>query len=79
MRQLGIALEALERKGASLKLRGNFMVFLELQWKAWGSSPVVMVTSANLSFCLREVKSPFELQEGVRDCPPDAAGENYSH
>ena len=55
------------------------MVFLELRWKAWGSSPVAMVTSANLSFCLREVKSPFELQGGVRDCPPDAAGENYSH
>ena len=55
------------------------MVFLELRWKAWGSSPVAMVTSANLSFCLREVKSPFELQGGVRDCSPDAAGENYSH
>ena len=55
------------------------MVFLELQWKAWGSSPVATVTSANLSFCLREVKSPFELQGGVRDCPPGAAGENYSH
>ena len=35
-----------------------------------------MVTSRNLFCCLREVKFPFELQGGVRDCPRGTAGEN---
>ena len=38
------------------------MVYLELWREAWGSSLVVMATSGNLSCCLREVSSPFELQ-----------------
>ena len=42
------------------------MVFIELQREPWGSSQVRMGTSGNISCCLWEVKSPFELRGGVR-------------
>ena len=42
------------------------MVFIELQRESWGSSQVGMETSWNISCCLWEVKSPFELHGGAR-------------
>ena len=55
---------------------GNIMVFLELRQEACGSSRVVMGTSGNLSCCLREVKSPFELPGGAWDCSRVTAGDS---
>ena len=43
------------------RLRLYLMTFLELRPEAWGSSRVATGTSGNLSYCLREVMSPFEL------------------
>ena len=43
------------------------MDFLELWGEAWDSSADTPGNSGSLLFCLREVKSPFELQGGVRD------------
>ena len=52
------------------------MVSLELRWEAWGSSPGTTGKSGSLSCCLREVKSPFELQGQARECSVVTAGES---
>ena len=62
---LGIPLESLQGIGHHLALRGDLVGFLQLQQEALGSSQVVMWTSGNLSCCLREVESPYELQVGA--------------
>ena len=49
---------------------------LELRQEAWDSSPVTTGYSGSLSCCLREVKSPFELRGGARDCSGVTAGES---
>ena len=62
--------------GPHLTLRGDFVVFFELWHEALDSFRVVTGTSGNLSSCLREVKSPLELQCGVRVCSPGTARES---
>ena len=51
---------------------------LELRQETLSSSQVVTGTSGNLSCCLREAKSPFELQEGVWDCSRVTSGNQPS-
>ena len=62
--------------GPHLELRGNLVVFLELQWEAWGSSAGTTRSSGSLLCCLREVKSPFELRRLARECSGVMAGES---
>ena len=54
------------------------MDFLELWGEAWDSSADTPGNSGSLLFCLREVKSPFELQGGVRDFSPVMTGNSGS-
>ena len=46
-----------------------------LRQEAMGSLGVAMGPSGNLLCCLREVKSPFELQGALRDSSPVTEGE----
>ena len=67
---------SLQRNQASSHIEGGYiMVFLELQWKALCSSQIETWTSGNFSWCLREVRSPFKLQEEPRDSTQVAAEE----
>ena len=52
------------------------MVCLELWREAWGFSSVTMGNSESLSCCLREVKSPFELQGPAPKSSRVTAGES---
>lgn len=60
-RELGIALEALQGNVPHPTLRGKSHDFSKLRQEAWASSRVPTGTSGNLSYFLREVRSPFEL------------------
>ena len=55
---------------------GNCVVFLELRWKARGSSRVATGTWRNLSCCFRGVRPPFELWGRIWDCSWVAVGES---
>ena len=57
-----IGLESLQgNQDSSLNQGGNLVMFLEFQQEAWGSTLVATGTSGILLYCLRKVKSPFEL------------------
>ena len=51
------------------------MLLFELRQEVWDSSLVTTGYSGSLSCCLREVKSPFELRGGARNCSGVTAGE----
>ena len=59
-----------------LRGQGSLLVFLEFQQEAWDSSAGTLGNSGSLSCCLWEVKSPFDLREGARDCSGVSAGES---
>ena len=61
--------------GHILCLRGNAMVFHELQQEALAFSQIATGTSGSLLCCLREVRTPFELQGAPRDSSLVTAGE----
>ena len=63
-------------KGLMSQGLGNLLVFFKLLREAWDSSAATLGNSGSLSCCLREVKSPFELQGGARDRSGVLTGES---
>ena len=51
------------------------MVFLELEWEAQDSSPVLIGTSGNLLCCIKGARTSFKLPRGTWDCFQVTAGE----
>lgn len=56
--------------------RGNILVYLKLWWERLGIPLQLTQVTQGACRCLREVKSPFELQRGARDYSGVTAGES---
>ena len=61
-------------KGLILRWGENPLVFLEARREVWCSSRVATLTSASCSYCLREVRSHFELRQEPWDSSQVTAG-----
>ena len=71
-----IALESLHCNGAISRIEGgNLMVFLELWVGSLGFSPLATVNLRDFSYCIREVRPPFKLQEAPQDSSQNTARE----
>ena len=68
--EVGFFLSPCMGKRPHLALRGESLVFLELQQETWGSSRFTTGTSGTRSCCLRKVQSPCELRRASRDSSP---------